>query len=134
MDAFTDYLPGFGFAPDPAGIIAQAESVVMLVEPLQTPIQHSPDTSWSQGTPYPGPPAVDTKYIDHSSMRWWGRMGQGMLIWSGETEFSAEIQPAIPQDMAQHVDVFQNFMGGYPSIARNRPHAYGDQVPVLNPS
>jgi len=56
-----------------------------------------------------------------------------MLVWSGETEFSANLVPAIPQDMAQHVDMWSYYLGDYPSIARNRPTAYGDQVPVLNP-
>ena len=36
--------------------------------------------------------------------------------------------------MAQHIDTFQGFWGGYPSLARNRPVAFGEQVPTLNPS
>lgn len=121
-------------APDPGGVAPRAGVVEFLVEPLGTPMQHAPITNWSPGTPYPGPPArIPDRYVDLDSAKWWGRTGQGKLIWSGETEFSADVVAAIPQDMLQHIDNWQLFMGGYPSIARNRPSAFGDAVPVFNP-
>lgn len=129
----VDHVP-FLLAPDPGGVAPRAGSVEALVEPLQTPVQHSPLTSWSQGTPYPGPPARVTVYVDQDSRRWWGRTGQGRLVWSERTEFSADLPPMIPWDLPQHLDNFQGFWGGYPSIARSRPPAFGDQVPVLDPS
>ncbi len=123
----------FLIAPDPGGVAPRAGTLEFLVEPLSTPVQHSPITNWNPGSPYPGPPATVNKYIDLDSVKWWGRTGQGQLIWSGSTEFNADLPPLIPQDMAQHIDNFQGFWGGYPSMARNRPAAFGDQVPALNP-
>lgn len=121
-------------APDPGGIAPRAGvEQVIHVQPLQTPLQHSPLTNWNPGSPYPGPPARVDKYVDLDSMRWWGKTGQGQLVWSNHTEFSADLPPLIPQDMVQHIDNFQRFWGGYASMARNRPSAFGDQVPVLNP-
>ena len=102
------------------------------VESVSTPVQHSPLTNWNPGSPYPGPPATvwgDYHTIDRDSIRWWGRTGQGRLVWSESTEFSADLPPLLPQDLAQHVDNFQGFWGGYPSLSRNRPVAFGDQVP-----
>lgn len=126
--AFTDYLP-FWFAPDPAGIVPAAESATFLVEHI-VPVQHSPVTSWSMGTPYPGPAALVHKYVDDSA-RYWGRMGQGAINWEAG-EISPDLPPMLPQDLYQHIDTWQYFAGGYPSIARNRPTAFGDQVPVLD--
>lgn len=128
----ADHVP-FLLAPDPGGVAPQAGSVELLVSPLQTPVQHAPITNWSPGTPYPGPPARVHKYIDLDSAKWWGRTGQGQLVWSEHTEFSANLPPNIPQDMFQHLDNFQGFWGGYPNIARNRPSAWSDQVPTANP-
>lgn len=128
----ADHVP-FLLAPDPGGVAPRAGTVEFLVEPLSTPVQHSPLTNWSPGTPYPGPPASVNIYVDLDSKNWWGRTGQGQLVWSTHTEFSADLPPLIPQDMVQHIDNFQGFWGGYPSMARNRPSAFGDQVPVLNP-
>ncbi len=105
----------------------------MVIAP-QTAVQHSPVTNWSPGTPYPGPPSRVWKYVDLDSIRYWGKTGQGKLVWSEQSEFSADLPPNIPQDMAQHIDAFQGFWGGYASMARNRPSAFGDQVPVLNPT
>lgn len=121
-------------APDPGGVAPRAGTLEFLVESPDTPVQHSPITNWNPGSPYPGPPAKTIKYVDLDSARWWGRTGQGQLVWSNETEFSADLPPLIPQDMPQHIDAFQRFWGGYASIARNRPSAFGDQVPVMNPS
>jgi len=121
-------------APDPGGIAPRAGSLEFLVEAPGTPIQRSPLTNWHRGFPYPGPPPKVVKYVDLDSVRWWGRTGQGQLVWSGETEFAADLPPAIPFDMPQHIDTFQRFWGGYPSIARNRPTAFGDQVTTLNPA
>jgi hypothetical protein len=129
----TDYLPIL-LSPDPGGILARAEVLTLPVKPLQTPLQHSPQWAWNVGSPYPGPPATVNVYVDFDSIRWWGRTGQGQLVWSGDVELSADLPPAIPQDMVQHVDNFNRFWGGFPSIARNRPPAFGDQVPVLSPS
>jgi hypothetical protein len=128
----VDYLPA-PFAPDPGGVLARRPSVEFLVVPLETPIQHSPATSWFQGTPYPGPPATVTVPIDMDSQRWWGRTGQGRLVWSEDVILSADLPPALPQDLPQHIDTFQRFWGGFPSIVRNRPAAFGNQAPVLNP-
>src|SRR5438105_12465282 len=88
--AFSEPLPHF-IAPDPGGLLAEADSLVLLVEPLATPVGHSPATSWSQGTPYPGPEATVNIYMDFQSPKWWGRMGQGQLVWSGENEFVGEM-------------------------------------------
>jgi len=121
-------------APDPGGIAPRAGTLHFEVEALGTPVQHSPITNWNPGSPYPGPVATVDKYVDLDSVRWWGRTGQGQLVWSGETEFAADLPPAIPFDMPQHIDTFQRFWGGYPSIARNRPTAFGDQVTTLNPA
>jgi hypothetical protein len=121
-------------APDPGGVAPRAGSFELHVSPLDTPVQHSPITNWNPGTPYPGPPATVHHYVDFDSRRWWGKTGQGRLVWSERTEFSADLPPNIPQDMAQHLDAWQYFMGGYPSINRNRPAAFGDQVPTLNPN
>lgn len=120
-------------APDPGGVAPRAGSFEFLVDPVGTPVQHAPITNWSPGTPYPGPPARVHRYVDMDSMRWWGRTGQGQLVWSAQTAFSADLPPNIPQDMVQHLDTFQGFWGGYPSLARNRPSAFGDQVPQFNP-
>lgn len=130
--AFSDYLP-MPIAADPGGQIAQSSSQQYHVVALETPVQHSPPAYWNPGAPYPGPPANQVVYVDFSSRDWWGRSGQGQLVWSRQVEFG-ELPPAIPQDMVQHIDTFQRFWGGYPSLARNRPAAFGDQVPVLNPS
>lgn len=130
--AFADYLP-MPFAPDPGGQIAQSSSQQYHVTPLETPVQHSPPAYWNPGAPYPGPPANQVVYVDFDSRKWWGRTGQGQLVWSEQVEFG-ELPPNIPQDMLQHIDTFQRFWGGFPSMARNRPAAFGDQVPVLNPS
>lgn len=127
-----DYLPTL-LAPDPGGVAPRAGTLIPYVEALQTPVQHSPVTNWSPGTPYPGPPAQVVKYVDIDSMRWWGRTGQGQLIWSGETEFSGDLVPSIPQDMVQHIDNWSLYLGGFPNIARNRPPAFGDQTPTFNP-
>jgi len=124
-------------APDPGGVLPRAGSVEFLVAAPETPVQHSPITNWSPGTPYPGPPARvwgDYHTVDYDSIRWWGRTGQGQLVWSERTEFSADVPPAIPFDMPQHIDNFQRFWGGYPSIVRNRPTAFGDQVTAFNPA
>jgi len=123
----------FLLAPDPGGVAPRAGSMEFLVETVATPVQHSPITNWSPGTPYPGPPARVTNYVDFDSARWWGRTGQGRLVWSDRTEFSADLPPLIPQDMYQHVDNFSLFAGGYPNIARNRPTAFSDQTSTLNP-
>lgn len=128
----TDGLPT-AFAPDPGGLLARRPSIEFLVAPLETPIQHSPATSWFQGTPYPGPPATVTVPVDLDSIRWWGRTGQGRLVWSEHTEFSGNLPPMIPQDMPQHLDVWQRLQAGYPSLSRNRPSSFGAQVPALNP-
>ena len=130
--AFADYLPGL-IAPDPGGTEARAEVLTLLVEPLETPVQHSPISNWNPGSPYPGPPATVPIYVDFDSARWWGRTGQGQLVWSETLELSADLPPQIPFDLVQHIDTFQNFWGQYPLIARNRPPAFGDQTPVLNP-
>jgi hypothetical protein len=121
-------------APDPGGVAPRAGVLEFHVEAIGTPVQHSPITNWSPGTPYPGPPAKIWKYIDLDSIRFWGKTGQGKLVWSEQTEFSAELPPPVPQDLVQHVDTFQGFWGGFPSMARNRPSSFGDQVPVLNPA
>lgn len=121
-------------APDPGGVAPRAGSHDFVVAAPDTPVQHSPVTNWNPGSPYPGPPARVTKYIDLDSMRWWGRTGQGQLVWSEQTEFSGDLPPNIPQDIVQHVDTWQKYMGGYPNIARNRPAAFGDQVPLFNPA
>lgn len=131
--AFADYLPAL-FAPDPGGTIARSDAQQYHVTPLQTPVQLSPATTWYQGEPYPGPAANQQLYVDYDSMRWWGREGQGQLIWSAQGEISGDLPPNTPQDMLQHIDTWQRFWGGFPSMARNRPVAFGDQVPVLNPS
>lgn len=123
----------FLIAPDPGGVAPRAAAHEFLVAAPSTAVQHSPLTNWSPGTPYPGPPATVWKYVDIDSIKWWGRTGQGRLVWSEHTEFDANLPPQIPFDMPQHVDNFQRFWGGYPSMARNRPSAYGDSVPVLNP-
>jgi len=123
-------------APDPGGVLPRAGSLEFLVEAPATPVQHSPITNWSPGTPYPGPPARvwgDYHTADYDSIRWWGKTGQGRLVWSEQTEFSGDLPPMIPFDMPQHLDNFQGFWGGYAPIARNRPTAFGDQVAVLNP-
>lgn len=128
----VDNLP-LMIAPDPGGIAPRAGVIEYLVEPLATPVQHSPITNWNPGSPYPGPAArISDRYIDLDSAKWWGRTGQGRLVWSQNTEFG-DMPPAIPQDMLQHIDNFQGFWGGYPSIARNRPASAGAQVPVFNP-
>lgn len=126
---FTDYLP-IMLAPDPAGLLARRGTHRYDVEYI-VPVQRSPQTSWFQGTPYPGPAATVDYSYDQDSPRWWGRTGQGRLVWSDAVELSGDLPPAIPQDMPQHIDFFNRFMGGYPSIGRNRPSAFGDQVPVL---
>lgn len=128
----VDHLPML-LAPDPGGVAPRAGSFEFLVDPVGTPMQHSPITNWSPGTPYPGNPARVHKFVDLDSIKWWGRCGQGQLVWSAQTAFGAELPPLIPQDMVQHIDTFQGFWGGYRSMARNRPTAFGDQVPVLNP-
>lgn len=128
-----DHIP-FLLAPDPGGVAPVAGSVEFAVEPLSTPVQHSPITNWSPGTPYPGPPARVWKYVDLQSAKWWGRTGQGQLVWSQQTEFSGDLPPQQLQGLAQHIDVWQRFAGGYASIARNRPSAFGDQVPQLAPA
>lgn len=121
-------------APDPGGVAPRAGVHEFLVEPIQTGMQHSPITNWNPGTPYPGPPArIPDRYVDLDSIKWWGKTGQGKLIWSENSEYAGELVPSIPQDMFQHIDQFQKYWGGYPSLARNRPTAYGDQVPVMNP-
>lgn len=120
-------------APDPGGVAPRASSQELLLSYGETPVQHSPITNWNPGSPYPGPPSRVWKYIDLDSIRFWGKTGQGRLVWSEHTEFSADLPPNIPQDMAQHIDTWQRYMGGYASMARNRPTAFGDQVPVLNP-
>jgi hypothetical protein len=120
-------------APDPGGLLARRASHVMNVLPLETPVQHSPQWSWSPGTPYPGPPAVMTINVDVDSANWWGRTGQGHTIWSDGHEISADLPPAIPFDMAQHFGTWHFFQGGYASMDRNRPPAFGDQVPTFNP-
>ena len=124
-------------APDPGGILPRAASVEFLVEAPQTPVQHSPQWAWNAGSPYPGPPSRvwgDYHTLDEDSRRWWGRTGAGQLIWSENTEFSADLPPNIPQDIVQHLDSWTYYLGGYPSIARNRPSAFSDQVPVLQPA
>lgn len=128
----VDYLPTL-LAPDPGGLLARRASHIFPVMNI-VPAQHSPVTHWHAGTPYPGPPATVSVPVDVDSIRWWGRTGQGQLVWSQHTEFSADLPPALPQDLVQHVDVWQRFMGNYPSIARNRPPSFGDQTPVLNPN
>ncbi len=130
--SFSPYLP-MPFGADPGGIIADSDSLQYHVSPLETPVQSSPVAYWNPGLPYPGPPANQQVYIDHSSRRWWGRCGQGQLVWSAEPEFSGDLPPNIPQDMVQHIDTWHRFAGGFPSIARNRPPAFGDQVPQFNP-
>ena len=129
----VDHLPLL-IAPDPGGVAPRAASTELLVLSPETPVQHSPITNWNPGSPYPGPPARVWKYIDLDSIRYWGKTGQGQLVWSQQAEFSADLPPNIPQDMPQHIDAFQRFWGGFPSMARNRPTAFGDQVPVLNPT
>lgn len=121
-------------SPDPGGVAPHAGAHELLLSFEGTPVQHSPLTNWNPGSPYPGPPSRVWKYVDTDSMRWWGKTGQGRLVWSEQTEFSGDLPPNIPQDMAQHVDNWSRFMGGFPSIARNRPSAFGDQVPVLSPA
>ena len=129
----VDYLPML-MSPDPGGVAPRAGVIEYLVEPVGTPIQHAPITHWNPGSPYPGPPArVTDRYIDLDSARWWGRTGQGQLVWSNHTEYTGDLPPAIPQDMVQHIDNWSLFAGGYPSIARNRPSSAGAQVPVFNP-
>lgn len=123
----------FLLAPDPGGVAPRAGAHEFLVLHPDTPVQHSPITNWNPGSPYPGKPARVWKYVDNDSAKWWGRTGQGQLVWSNHTEFGGELPPLIPFDLPQHIDNFQRFWGGYPSMARNRPSAYGDQVPVLNP-
>jgi hypothetical protein len=123
----------FWIAPDPGGIAPFAGVQEFLVESPQTPVQHSPITNWNPGSPYPGPPAKVFKYVDLESMRWWGRTGQGQLVWSEPGTELGIVPAAIPWDLPQHIDVFQPFWGGYPSMARNRPPAFGDQVATLNP-
>lgn len=123
-----DHIP-FLLAPDPGGIAPRAGVAEFMVDSVSTPLQHSPPTHWNPGSPYPGPPATVWKYVDTDSMRWWGKTGQGRLVWSEQTEFSADLPPLLPQDLAQHLDNFQGFWGGYRSIPRNRPPAFGDQVP-----
>lgn len=121
-------------APDPGGVQPRAHSVEFLLDFSDVAVQHSPLTNWNPGSPYPGPPSRVWKYIDLDSIRFWGKTGQGRLVWSEQTEFSADIPSPIPQDMPQHIDNFSRFWGGYPSLARNRPSAFGDQVPVFNPN
>lgn len=143
-DAVIDHPPPSGgwtetetgpiwIAPDPGGVAPRAGALEFAVEALDTPVQHSPITNWSPGTPYPGPPARTWKYIDLDSQKWWGRTGQGQLVWSQRTEFSGDLPSALPQDLPQHLAFWNRFAGGYPSFARNRPAAFGDQVPQLNP-
>lgn len=138
LNPMDTYLPGFGVATDPAGIEPQRESVELLVHAQDSsgaaiPVQKSPSWSWYTGTPYPGPPATVWKHADFNSRDWWGRTGQGQLVWSEQTEAMPPAPPAVPTDLLQHIDVWQRFQGGYPSIARNRPPTFGDQVPVFNP-
>lgn len=130
--AFAPYLP-MPFAADPGGWIPDRDSLQYHVTPLDTPVQNSPAAYFMPGEPYPGPPANQQLFVDHSSIRWWGRTGQGQLVWSAQPEFTADLPPNIPQDMVQHIDTFQRFWGGFPSITRNRPSSFGDQVPQFNP-
>lgn len=136
LGAYTaghDYLPTL-LAPDPGGLLARAAVYVLPVDAVDTPVQRSPLSHWFRGFPYPGPPATVNVYLDVDSAKWWGRTGQGQLVWSNHTEtISGDLPPAIPQDMVQHIDSWHTYMGGFPSIARNRPTAFGDSVPVLNP-
>lgn len=136
--AFAGYLP-VPIAVDPGGLQARRQTLELLVEPIDSngapiPVQHSPQAYWNQGSPYPGPPATVQYSHDYDSQRFWGRMGQGILCWSEhQPEISGDLPGAIPQDMAQHLDVFQRFMGGFANIARNRPSSFGDQVATLDP-
>lgn len=129
---WAGFLPGM-LADTPAGIQARRETLELPVMYV-TAQQHSPATAWNQGSPYPGPPATVQISVDYDSARWWGRTGQGQLTWSSSVVFSANLPPALPWDLPQHIDVWQDYMGGYPSIARTRPTAFGDLVPVLRPS
>ena len=128
----VDYLPTL-MAPDPGGIGPHAASFELLVLSVDTPVQHSPITNWNPGSPYPGPPATVHHYVDMDSAKWWGRTGQGQLVWSNHTEQIGELPPMLPADLVQHVDTWQSLWAGYPSIARNRPAAFADQVPTFNP-
>ena len=116
----VDYLPTL-MAPDPGGIGPHAASFELLVLSVDTPVQHSPITNWNPGSPYPGPPATVHHYVDMDSAKWWGRTGQGQLVWSNHTEQIGELPPMLPADLVQHVDTWQSLWAGYPSIARNRP-------------
>lgn len=133
--AFADYLP-VPFAADPGGMIPNRDSMEYHSSPemLDTPIQRSPPAYWNPGLPYPGPPASQQLFVDYDSRKWWGRMGQGALVWSGQGEITADLPPMVPMDTLQHLDTFQRFWGGFPSMARNRPPAFGSQVPIFNPS
>lgn len=129
----ADHIPLL-IAPDPGGVAPRAGTLHFLVEPLETPVQHSPTNAWSRGVPYPGPPARVDLYVDLDSAKWWGRTGQGQLVWSNHTgAISADLPSPIPSDMVQHVDYWSKFAGGYPPLARNRPSAFGDVVPAFNP-
>lgn len=127
-----EHIP-FILAPDPGGVAPRAGTQQVNHVLYTVPLQHSPTWAWNPGSPYPGPPSRVDKYVDWDSIRWWGRTGQGQLVWSAHTEFSSDLPPLTPQDLVQHIDNFQRFWGGFPSMARNRPSAFGDQVPVLNP-
>jgi len=64
------FLPQLGLAPDPGGVVAQADVEVLLVEAPETPVQHSPEWALNQGSPFPGPPATANIYVDHESVKW----------------------------------------------------------------
>jgi hypothetical protein len=118
-------LPG-PLAPDPGGLLARMATGIFPVMST-VPQQRSPQTNW-----LPGRPLVVDVAIDFDSIRWWGR-GPGQMVWSNHTEeISANLPAALPE-LVQHYDVWQRFWGGYPSLARNRPPTFGDQVPLLNP-
>lgn len=127
---WDDYLAG-PIADTPAGLQARRETLELPVM-CAAPVQHSPQTSWSQGTPYPGPPATVQVSVDYDSARWWG-VGNGVSVWSGSVIFSPDLPPAVPADLLQHIDVWRYYQGGYPSIGRNRPTAFGDLVPIFSP-
>lgn len=129
--SFAPYLP-FVIATDPGGYITHGGTATYPVEQI-VPVQHSPAWSWSVGTPYPGPAAQVTPYIDTDAARYWGRMGQGATVWTTPANLiTPNLPPNLPQDLYQHIGAFNSFQGGYPSIARNRPTSFGDQVPQLD--
>jgi hypothetical protein len=130
-DPWASYLAA-PFAPTPAGLAPRMEVRELPVVPVVA-VNHSPDTAFAPGIPLPGPPAVATVFIDYDSMRWWGGDAGVGAVWSQQAVFTDDVPPALPESLVQHIDVWQRFWGGYPSLDRNRPPAFGDQVAPLNP-